>query len=255
MAVGALARLSVSTALAYRADLAFDVGSGVLKAVGRVAPLFAIFGAAEVVGGWTLEGAMAVMGLFLVVMGIQGAFVEPNLGAAVEGIRSGSLDLWLMLPVDAQLLVSARRVAPGALVDLPFGVAMVAMAAGAMRSGVGDILAATWLLACGTAALNGVWWLAICASFVFVRVDNLRFLIWSIADGGRWPSDVFHPAARVLLTWVVPILVATSWPAAALSGDWTVGTLATGGLVATLLLGGSRWVWLRSLASYTSAGG
>ena len=32
------------------------------------------------------------------------------------------------------------------------------------------------MLACGLVAIYGLWLLAICASFWFVRVDNLRFL-------------------------------------------------------------------------------
>lgn len=249
--IAALMRVSVATALAYRTDFLFDVATGLLRTAATVAPVWLVFQWRSELAGWTAPDAAAVMGFWLVMYGVIGAFIEPNLGAAVEGIRTGSLDLLLLRPADAQLLVSLRRIAPGALVDVPVGFALVAAASS--RAAPVDLLVAGVLLVAGLAALYGLWLLAICASFVFVRVDNLRYLLWAVADAGRWPRDVFSAGVRLLLTVVVPIAVATSLPAEALRGRWTTGLVATGLGVAVGFLVLSRWVWKRSIRRYASA--
>jgi ABC-2 type transport system permease protein len=249
--VAALIRVSLATAMAYRSDFLFDGATGLLRTAATVAPVALVFTWREEVAGWNATDAASVMGFWLVMHGVLSAFIEPNLGAAVESIRNGSLDLLLLRPADAQLLVSLRRIAPGALVDLPVGLALVGLAA--PGAAAGDLVAAAVLVVCGLLALYGLWLLAICASFVFVRVDNVRFLLWAVADAGRWPRDVFSGAVRLVLTVVVPVAVATSLPAEALAGRWSAGLLATGFGVAVGFLVLSRVVWLQSLRRYASA--
>jgi ABC-2 type transport system permease protein len=101
--------------------------------------------------------------------------------------------------------------------------------------------------------MYGLWLLAICASFWFVRVDNLRYLLWSVTDAGRWPITVFSGPIRWALTVAVPVAVLTSFPALAIRGRWDATLLAVAVATTLAFVVGSRIVWRRSLASYTSA--
>ena len=114
-------------------------------------------------------------------------------------------------------------------------------------------VAAAVLFTAGVVSMYCLWLLAICASFVFVRVDNLRFLLWSASDAGRWPIDVFSGAARFALTAVVPVALITSFQAEALRGTWTTQTLVQAGVVTAVFVVGSRLMWRWSVARYTSA--
>ena len=99
-----------------------------------------------------------------------------------------------------------------------------------------------------------VWWIfAICASFYFVKIDNLRFLIWTVSDAGRWPITVFSGWIRWLLTTLLPIAVITSFPAMALRGQIDASHVAWAAGVAAAFLVTSRIAWKRSLGAYTSA--
>jgi ABC-2 type transport system permease protein len=101
--------------------------------------------------------------------------------------------------------------------------------------------------------MYSLWLLAICTSFFFVRVDNLRFLLGAITDAGRWPIPVFRGWLRWVLTFVIPVAIITSFPAMALRGTWDAGLVVTGVLTAVAFVVVSRRLWLYSLASYTSA--
>ena len=100
-------RTSLSIAMQYRSDFLFEGLTGILRTLATVAALGLVYVHRTEVAGWTMPEAMLVMALFLVMSSLVEALFEPNLGAVVEAIRNGSLDLLLMKPADAQLLVSA----------------------------------------------------------------------------------------------------------------------------------------------------
>lgn len=254
VALGALLRVSLATALQYRSNFVFGLITALLVDAMRVAPLFLVYGHRDSVAGWDLPHALLVTAFFFLLFAAQAAVLEPNLGEAVQSIRSGALDLLLMKPVDAQLLVSLRKVDASSL----FPLVSAAVVGGVATTLAGwpsplDALLALALFGSGLVSLYCLWLLAICVSFWFVRVDNLRFLLWSATDAGRWPIDVFRGPVRWILTAVIPVALVTSFPASALRGAWDGRLLATSAAVSAAFLVGSRWAWTRSLAAYSSA--
>jgi ABC-2 type transport system permease protein len=147
----ALLRVSLATAMQYRSDFVFEGLTGLLRTAATVAALLLVYVHREQVAGWTLHEALVVMALFLVMSSVVQAVFEPNLGALVDGIRTGTLDLLLMKPADAQLLVSASRIAPARLWDALAGLALGAWAVARLPSPPGplDALAALVLFGCG----------------------------------------------------------------------------------------------------------
>ncbi len=252
--VAALLRASLSAGMQYRADFLFDAVTGAVRALATLAPLWLVYGLRDEVAGVGEREATLVLGCFLLVAALVHGVIEPNLGAVVEGVRSGAFDLTLLKPADAQLLVSLRTLAPGHVWDL---LAALAVLVDATRRGptpdLPHIALALWTAACGALALYGVWLGAIAAAFVFVRVDNLRFLLLAGLDAGRWPARVFSRGVATLLTVVFPVAVATTLPARALAGHgaWTDAVVAAA--VAAAFLAGSRRLWRAALARYTSA--
>lgn len=251
---GGLVRASLAVAMQYRSDFLVDGVTGLLRAGGTVAPIALVYAHRDVVMGWTAEEVTLVAGLYFLLAGLVTGLVEPNLGEVVESIRTGGLDFVLLKPADAQLLASLRRVAPAHVWDIVAAVLMIGWSLrGIPPPSVVDWLVAGLMLLCGFVAMYGVWILAICASFWFVRVDNLRFLLWSVSDAGRWPLDVFGRWIRLVLVVLVPVGIATTFPALALRGTWSGALVLVGCAIALGSLTLSRWAWNRSLASYTSA--
>jgi ABC-2 type transport system permease protein len=254
--VVALMRASLLAGMQYRSEFLLDLVTGILRTFWTMAPLWLVFAHRESVAGWTLPEASLVVALFLGLAAFQGGVVEPNLGEVVESVRNGTLDLVLVKPADAQLLVSVRKIAVSRVWDLVGGVALGAWALARLPTpAAGDVAVAATLAGAGLVAMYGIWLLAICAAFFFVKVDNLRYLLWAVNDAGRWPLDVFRGAARALLTFVVPVGLITSFPAMALRGEWSGWLVATSIGTASAFAVISRWAWRRSLAAYTSASG
>ena len=116
-----------------------------------------------------------------------------------------------------------------------------------------DLIMAIILLFCGMASMYGMWLMAISTSFFFVRVDNLRFLLWTAADTGRWPVQVFQGWLRWILLTVIPMGAMTTLPAMALRGNCSLEYFLLGITVAIGFLMLSRIAWLFSLRHYSSA--
>ncbi len=252
--VGALVRVSLLSAMQYRASFFAEFMVGALSAFGVAVPLLLVYARVPVIEGWNFDGALLVTGFFLLYNAFVAGLVEPNLGAVVDGVRTGELDYLLVRPVDAQLLISLRKVAPAAVWELVAGVAVVVVALA--RLGVpdwGTMALAAGLFVAGLAATYGLWLLVICTSFWFVRVDNLRFLLTAITDAGRWPVSVYGRGLRLLLTTLIPVALVSSFPAMALLGTLEEGHVATALGAAAGMLVLSRWVLRRALRNYASA--
>jgi len=249
-----LVRVAVMTALQYRSNfiLEFFVGAG--TAATGLLPLVFVYDHAAKVGGWTFPEALLVTAFFLLLSSLVGMFVEPNLSAVVEGVRSGQLDYLLIKPVDSQLLASAQKVAPARVWEAVAGAGVLGWAFRSLPAPPPEgVLAAAGLLLAGIAAMYSLWIGVICLSFRFVRVDNLRYLLSAITDAGRWPVNVYTGWVRLALTVVVPVALTTSYPALALLGRLDGSLALEAVIVAVVALGLSRRAWKGALRHYTSA--
>lgn len=250
----ALMRTSLVNAMQYRSDFVVGLVAGLGGTVIATVPLFLVYQHTESVMGWTFVDTLLVMGLYLLMNGLVGTFVEPNLGAVVEGIRTGSLDHVLLKPADGQLLVSLSRVQVDHLWDALGAIVVIGWCLSNLPAlAVLDVAVGVLLLMSGLVAIYALWLIAICTSFYFVRVDNLRFLLWSASGAGRWPVAVYGRFIRLVLTFAFPVALVTTFPAVALRGEWSAALVVTGLVTSLAFLLGSRLVWTRSLAAYTSA--
>ena len=87
----------------------------------------------------------------------------------------------------------------------------------------------------------------------FVRIDNLMAIYWSFLDAGRFPVDIYPGWLRVTLSTAVPVGVAVTLPAQAISGRldlFGLAVLVVGSIAAFIL---SSLFWRVGLRSYTGA--
>lgn len=252
--IAALLRVALMNAAAWRASFLVDLLVGMSSAVGVVLPLLFVYEHARTIAGWSLPEALLVTAFFLILQGLVGMLIEPNLSAVVEGVRTGSLDYLVLKPADAMLVSSMQRIAPAKVWDLLAGLGLMVWAGAQLPlPHPGNVLLALMLFLLGLIAIYAIWLLVICTSFWFVRVDNLRFLLGAAMDAGRWPVSIYKGWLRQLLTVVVPVALVTSFPVMALRDQATPTMLGQATLACGLLLLLARRTWLSALGHYTSA--
>ena len=106
----ALIRVSLMGAMQYRSNFLLDLLGALVRTVTSLVPLLLVYSHVDTIAGWQPAEATLVLALFLMLLGFNEGLMEPNLGEVVESVRRGTFDLVLMKPLDAQLLVSLRRV-------------------------------------------------------------------------------------------------------------------------------------------------
>jgi ABC-2 type transport system permease protein len=252
--VRALLSVALQTAANWRESFLMDFAGGALGSLGTVLPLVFVFRHANQVSGWTLPESLLVTAFFLVLQGLVGTLVEPNIAATVEAIRAGTFDHWVLKPIDSQVIASIQRIAPARIWDTFAGLLLMTYAFGQLPTpSLGDVSVAALMLLCGLSAMYGLFILTTASAFWWVRVDNLRHLLGSVLDAGRWPASVYRGWVRTLLSVVVPVTLVSTTPVEALLGrlDWSSAVHSI--LVSLAMLGLSRAVWRRALRAYTSA--
>jgi ABC-2 type transport system permease protein len=248
-------RASAAGAMQYRFEFWFEGLLGLFWTATALLPLWVLLGQRHSVAGWTLPEALVVVGWFTVMRGILEGAVSPALLNVVEHIRKGTLDFVLLKPADAQFLVSTAKFEPWRAIDLLSSLAIFGVAFGALHRAPAPahVLAALVLLVGAAVVLYSLSILVVSAAFYVVRIDNLSFLFQSVFEAARWPASVFHGFWSVVFTFIIPLALMTTYPALALLGRLDARTAALVLLGAAAFGGVARWVWLRSIARYTSA--
>lgn len=251
----ALWRTSLMTSMQYRSDFLLGVAMSLVWALWSVLPLVFVYGYADAVEGWSYPAAMIVLAAFITLRGLIEGLISPNLAALVEHVRTGTLDFVLLKPVDAQLMTSFSRVYPARLFDLVSagGLTTWALVRLGHTPSPGELGAGVLCMMSSAAVLYSLSLCAAATTFWWVRVDAVRYLLVSLLDTGRWPGAVYRGWLRVMLTFIFPAILMTSYPARAVLGTlepaaagWTAGA-------AVGFLAGSRVFWRYAIRHYTSA--
>jgi ABC-2 type transport system permease protein len=252
-----LAQLEMSAlqALQYRVGFWTEGILGLLWSALGIAPLLVAVDHLGSVKGWGQWELVVLTGCFTLLSGVFGALLQPALVESMTHIRRGTLDYLLLRPADALVLCLTCQFRPWRLVEALGGVLLIV--GGLVMLGTapapGAVLAATVTGLAGLVALYAFGVLMLCASFKAMQLHALTYLMESLLDFGRWPAQVFPSSLRILFTFVVPLLVMTSYPAEALLGRLPWPTIAELGAVSVALMAVARWCWRRSIRGYTSA--
>ena len=87
-----------------------------------------VFGQTANLGGWTQSELLAVMGVHILMGGIIGTAIQPNMERLMGDVRQGTLDFILTKPEDSQVLISVREFRIWRLVDVVIGAVVLVIA-------------------------------------------------------------------------------------------------------------------------------
>jgi ABC-2 type transport system permease protein len=241
--------------LAYRVNFVVRLFQSLVELGTALAGLAIVFSYTDNLGGWRPDEIVALVGVYFLVGGVIGLFIQPSMEAFIESIREGTLDFTLTKPEDGQLLISIQDVEIWELIDilLGFGVLSVALMRLGERIGAGEAAAFAVMLLAGGAIVYSFWLILASLSFWFVRVENILVIFQSMYEAGRWPISLYPGWLRFGLTFLVPVAFATTVPAEALTGRLDTPTLLGALALAAALLVASRLFWRTGVRHYSGA--
>lgn len=248
-------RVGAMNELQYRVNFWLQLlQSAVALAVG-LASLGLVFTHTSDLAGWSRAELLAVMGVHILMGGLIGAVIQPNMVRLMEDVREGTLDFALTKPEDAQAIVSVREIRLWRLVDVAVGAVVIVVALVELdeRVGVGAGVLFAGALTLGALMIYCFWMMLTSISFWVVRVDEMLNLFEGLYAAGRWPVGIYPGWLQGLLTFLVPLAFAVTVPAEALTGRLNPASLGLAALLAATLLLLTRLVWRIGLRQYAGA--
>ena len=221
--VGTLLKINIQMSVAYRADTIINILLNLMWLGWELLSLSIIFSNTSTLGGWGPSELIALLGVFRMVNTLMAALIWPNTEKFNASVRDGTLDYTLLLPVNSQFLVSFARITIWRAWDLIL--ALVLIIVGISTSGEIatplSILQFIALTISGAVVIYSLWIVLIAFTFWFTKFDNNVTILQALLDSGRYPATIYPAWLRIIVTFIVPIAVATTVPLQALRGDLT----------------------------------
>lgn len=250
-----LVKVNVQMSLAYRVDTIIAVLLNLFWLGWELVTMQIIFSNTATLGGWSFGDLITLLGVFKMINLFMAALIWPNTERFNTSVRDGSLDYLLLQPVSSLFLVSFSRITVWRLWDLILSVILVVV--GMSLSGtaltIGHLAAFLVLLVSGIGVLFSLWIALISLTFWFTKFDNNVTILQALLDSGRYPATVYPFWLRALITYVIPIAVATTVPVQALRGELTLATIALYLAVAVGAFLIARLIWHAGVRRYSGA--
>jgi ABC-2 type transport system permease protein len=250
-----LVKINIQQELAYRANAIVSILLSLMWLGWELLSLRIIFSNTATLGGWGPGELIALLGVFRLVNTLMAALIWPNTEKFNAGMRDGSLDYTLLQPANSLFLISFSRIIVWRVWDLVLAAILIVL--GISMSGGGatplHLLSFVLLVASGGAIIYSLWVVMMAFTFWFVKFDNNVTILQALLEAGRFPAPVYPPWLRVIVTFVVPIAVATTVPLQALRGDlawWQVLLFLGVGGASTLV---AARVWKAGVQRYSGA--
>jgi ABC-2 type transport system permease protein len=218
-------------------------------------PVLVLFEYTDSVHGWSQADLIVILGLQQVISGLLGMFVTRNMWEISDYITQGNLDLVLIRPVNTQFYVTTRWIRPDQLFNVLAGVVVAGIGIGRTGSmpGVEAFGQATIVLLCGFVLITCLWSAVAYCAFWMQSASSVTMFIQDVMQTGRYPVMFFPVAVRAILTFVVPVAFATTFPAQAITGGISWWLVAGAVLFATVAVAMLRLLWLYAVRFYSSA--
>ena len=246
---------SISAEMEYRVNFAMAAFSSVMTLGGTLLMLFLFYRTGYQMGGWHWRDALAVVGVFTFLEGMQATFMAPNRTRVTEHVREGTLDFVLLKPIDSQFWLSVRSVSLWGIPNIVMGAALIVYSLLSRETVPPLIGVAFGLLALALAVLMlySLGYLLSTISIWYIKLYNITMAMQALVETGRYPITAYPAAYQGFFTFVLPVAFMTTVPAQLMTGQGGTGWLLGAVVVAGLLLAMSIGFWRFALRYYTSA--
>jgi ABC-2 type transport system permease protein len=248
-------KINIQMSLAYRADTLINILVNLMWLGWELLSLNIIFSNTQTLGGWGPGELIALLGVFRLVNTLMAAMIWPATEKFNASVRDGSLDYTLLQPANSLFLVSFSRITIWRIWDLVLALILIVVGinmAGDVITPL-NLLYFTGLTISGSLVIYSLWVVLIALTFWFTKFDNNVTILQALLDSGRYPVTVYPFWLQLIVTYIIPIAVATTIPLQALRGEltgWQV--LGFFGISAASLLVASQ-VWKYGVRRYSGA--
>ena len=248
-------KVNIQMSLAYRADTVVNILLNIMWLGWELLSLNIIFSNTTSLGGWGLGELIALLGVFRLVNTLMFALIWPNTEKFNQSIRDGSMDYTILQPINSMFLVTISRITVWRVWDLVLAIILIVVGIN-MTGGTTtpfNILTFILLAITGTIIIYSLWIVLIALTFWFTKFDNNVTILHALLDAGRYPATVYPAWLRVIVTFIIPVAVATTIPLQALRGELGPSQILLFVVVSIISFLVASKVWKAGLKRYSGA--
>ncbi|HET9908557.1 MAG TPA: ABC-2 family transporter protein [Anaerolineales bacterium] len=253
--LSAFLKVNVQMSLAYRADTVVNILLNLMWLGWELLSLNIIFSNTETIGGWGFGELVALLGVFRLVHTLMIALIWPNTEKFNQSIRDGSMDYTLLQPINSMFLVTFSRITVWRAWDLILAIVLISIGINISGDTITALNILTFILltVSGSIVIYSLWIVLIALTFWFTKFDNNVTILQALLDAGRYPVTVYPVWLRIIVTFVIPVAVATTVPLQALRGDLNAGRVLMYLLIGIASFLIASQVWKAGLKRYSGA--
>jgi ABC-2 type transport system permease protein len=251
----AFLKVNIQQALAYRTDTVLSIVMNLLWLGWELVSLQIIFANTSDLSGWGMGELIALLGIWRLANTLMSALIWPNTDRFNTNIRTGSFDYDLLQPVNSQFLVTFSRIVIWRSWELLLAALLIVIGIGISDRVATPTSVVSFLLlaASGMAVLYSLWIVLIAFTFWFIKFDNNVTILQALMDAGRYPATIYPAWLRFIVTFVIPVAVATTVPLQGLRGDLNGGEVLMFLAIGAVSLLISSRVWKAGVKRYSGA--
>ncbi len=256
-------RNSLIREMSFKANFILWMIVELLWFAGQMLFLEVLYGHVDDIGGWSKWECVLLVGTHQIIAQVFQAFFYVNLAALPDLIRTGYLDLMLLLPVDAQFAVSTRKFGMDNIVNALVGVGIVVFSL--FKLGVvPQAHQVVLFIACipfGVAVHYAILFGLSTAAFWIVKAQGLIYGYFNVFNAGRYPDtifrgkDLFSGLFKFVFSYIIPVIIVANVPSRVLARGFEAPWLGLAQLVGASLFifTATRLFWNFALRRYSSA--
>jgi len=207
-------KVNFQMAVAYRADTVINILLNIMWLGWELLGLSIIFSNTDTLGGWGFGELIALLGVFRLVNTMMMLLIWPNTEKFNQSIRDGSMDYTILQPVSSMFLVTFSRMNVWRIWDFILALGLIVFGvnmAGDVATSA-SIFNFILLTISGAVVIYSLWIVLIAFTFYFTKFDNNVTLLQALLDSGRYPVTVYPVWLKIIVTFIIPIAVATTIP-------------------------------------------
>jgi len=247
--------LSMSSELAYRTSFVLMALSLIFsRMIGPIITIL-VYNVSQGIPGWTLMELILLQGVAILVFGFGHAFVGGIAWYTQDLVEEGELENVLLRPFYVLANIASRAVDFHGLADVFTGLALIIFAVIKLNLLNGMIFPFIILILLALIFMTSINIFIAGLSIIFVRVEAFDNIIGSLGQFAGWPITVYPGGIKFLLTFLIPVAIASYWPASILIGKEPLSSIAIAIIPVLVFFVFSIWFWGVALKKYQSAGG
>jgi ABC-2 type transport system permease protein len=249
------ARTAVSAAVAYRMN--FAAGMIITFFSNILFPLvtIVIYGAGLSFPGWTFYQVLLIQSIFTVSSGISNMFFQGIFRETNNAVRDGVFEIILLKPVEPLFYLAATSINPESSALVAGGCVMFGLSAAHVPGITGAAVPVFMLfILAGICVMLGLTLVMAAVSFKWVGNSRLPELFGSVLELAKYPLGIYPHSVRTFSTFIIPVALVASIPAAVLTGRVESSYIAAVIPCILLVLTGIV-LYKRMIRMYESAGG